>query len=140
MPCTTLLVRGTQFLRTRSTFNDYVNADDNFAVCNAATLDNISEDITLLRVDNIDEEGNIADADVREQTFLEALQSMGKIQQFVCIHDGIADLLPKLAAFKRKLMMCKHKEVQQAITDFFRSFQVRIKLLAPLLHNSMALF
>lgn len=95
---------------------------------------------TLLRVDNTDEEGNIANGNVRVQTFLEAVQSMGKIKQFVSIHDGIADMVPKLAAFKRKLMMCEHKKVQQAITDFFPSFQVRIKFLAPLLHNSMALF
>ncbi|KAH6939573.1 hypothetical protein HPB50_019546 [Hyalomma asiaticum] len=104
------------------TFADYVSADDGVAVCSAVLLDNIIEAVCPDSTDTSYEEemDDAGEASTSIPTYTEVLCYIDNIGQFACAHNEIGDLLPDIAAPKRKLMRHGCANVQKKITDFFR--------------------
>ncbi|KAK8776818.1 hypothetical protein V5799_029837, partial [Amblyomma americanum] len=87
------------------TFADYVGADDDVAVCNAVSLEEVMD--TMCPDDKISDEEEVDDdAEVcaPNPSYADVLQSVDNIRRFACARDDVGDLLSDVAALERKLM------------------------------------
>ncbi|KAH8024227.1 hypothetical protein HPB51_022330 [Rhipicephalus microplus] len=93
-------------LELPASFADYVGADDDVAVCSAVSLDDIIETVHPHTAGTSDEEemDDTAEATASVMTYADVLCYVNNIWRFACARDEIGDLLPDVAALKRRLM------------------------------------
>lgn len=65
------------------------------------------------------EEDDVTSIDSKMPTYAAVLQSFHSTLQFVCAHDGIADLLTVVTALERKLALQHRHWMQHKITNLF---------------------
>ncbi|KAH8034169.1 hypothetical protein HPB51_021559 [Rhipicephalus microplus] len=80
--------------------------DDDVAVCSAVSLDDIIETVRPDTAGTSDEEeiDDTTEASASVPTYADVLCYVDNIRRFACARDKIGDLLPDVAAIKRKLM------------------------------------
>ncbi|KAK8762031.1 hypothetical protein V5799_026704 [Amblyomma americanum] len=112
-------------LNLATTFAEYVDADDNVAICGEVSLDDAiaealpSADITATSDEDDDD---ATDAVPVPTTFAEVLQLIDGFRNFICSRDAAEDLLLDVAQLERKLLQVHgSNKVQKKLADFFES-------------------
>ncbi|KAK8782047.1 hypothetical protein V5799_016612 [Amblyomma americanum] len=113
-------------LNLTTTFAEYVEADDNVAICVEVSLDDAiaealpSADTTA----KSDEDNNDAtDAVPVPTTFAEVLRHIDGILNFICSRDAAEDLLLDVAQLEQKVLQVHgSNKVQKKLTVFFLRF------------------
>ncbi|KAK8773168.1 hypothetical protein V5799_012300 [Amblyomma americanum] len=110
-------------LNLATTFVEYMEADDNIAICGELSLDDaIAEALPSADTTATSDEDN---ADATEAvpvptTFAEVLRHIDGIRNFICSRDTAEDLLLNVAQLERKLPQVHgSNKVQKKLTDFF---------------------
>ncbi|KAK8771180.1 hypothetical protein V5799_025575 [Amblyomma americanum] len=110
-------------LNLTTTFAEYVEADNNVAICGEVSLDDAiaealpSADITATSNEDNDD---TTDAVPVPTTFAEVLRHIDGIRNFICSSDAAEKLLLDVAQLERKLLQVHgSNKVQKKLTEFF---------------------
>ncbi|KAH7974509.1 hypothetical protein HPB49_016353 [Dermacentor silvarum] len=110
-------------LHPSTTFAEFVEADDNVAVCSELSLDDaIAEALPDADTATSDEDAAAAAdaADVAVPTsFADMLRHIDGIRSYVCTREATEDVLSDVAKLEGKLLRLGSKKVQKKLTDFF---------------------
>ncbi|KAK8772797.1 hypothetical protein V5799_012667 [Amblyomma americanum] len=109
-------------LNLTTTFADYVEADDNIAICGEVSLDDAIEEAlpsadTTATSDKDNDDAT--DAVPVPTTFVEVLGHIDGTRNFICSRDPAENLLLDVAQLERKLLVHGSNKVQKKLTDFF---------------------
>lgn len=110
-------------LHPSTTFAEFVEADDDVAVCSELSLDDaIAEALPDADTATSDEDDAAAAdaADVAVPTsFADMLRHIDGIRSYVCTREATEDVLSDVAKLEGKLLRLGSKKVQKKLTDFF---------------------
>ncbi|KAH6944765.1 hypothetical protein HPB50_004969 [Hyalomma asiaticum] len=114
-------------LNRTTTFAEFVEADDDVAICGELSLDDaIAEalpDADTTATSDEDEDDAAAAADAVPTSFADMLRHIDGIRSYVCTREATEDVLLDVAKLEGKLLRLGSKKVQKKLTDFFKLFQ-----------------
>ncbi|KAH6922664.1 hypothetical protein HPB50_017473 [Hyalomma asiaticum] len=110
-------------LNRTTTFAEFVEADDDVAICGELSLDDaIAEalpDADTTATSDEDEDDAAAAADAVPTSFADMLRHIDGIRSYVCTREATEDVLLYVAKLEGKLLRLGSKKVQKKLTDFF---------------------
>ncbi|KAK8783537.1 hypothetical protein V5799_010099 [Amblyomma americanum] len=112
-------------LNLTTTCAEYVEANDNVAICGEVSLDDaIEEALPSADTTAASDEGNgdATDAVPVPTTFAEVLRHIDDIRNFICSHDAAEDLLLDVAQLERKILVHGSNKVRKKLTRLFLKF------------------
>ncbi|KAH6932628.1 hypothetical protein HPB50_008197 [Hyalomma asiaticum] len=110
-------------LNRTTTFAEFVEADDDVAICGELSLDDaIAEalpDADTTATSDEDEDDAAAAADAVPTSFADMLRHIDGIRSYVCTREATEDVLLDVAKLDGKLLWLGSRKVQKKLTDFF---------------------
>ncbi|KAH6921203.1 hypothetical protein HPB50_027810 [Hyalomma asiaticum] len=111
-------------LNQTTTFAEFVEADDDVAICGELSLDDaIAEalpDADTTATSDEDEDAAAAAADAVPTSFADMLRHIDGIRSYVCTREATEDVLLDVAKLEGKLLRLGSKKVQKKLMDFFK--------------------